>query len=119
MKQTKQGTCLCAVVNHLEHRRASSKIFGVAIIIFSVAIAGKNRFRGQFLSNYRLFRIFLLWQLPHLAMLVARRWMDISPADLGVHVLCFDRKEVCPNNALEANKTNKNNPFTSIPFCLL
>jgi len=43
------------------HRRASSKIFCVARIIFGVTMAGKNRFKYQFLSNYWLFRIFLLW----------------------------------------------------------
>ncbi len=48
------------------HRRASSEIFGVAM-------AEKIRFRYQFLSNYWLFRIFLLWQLPHLGPLVAHR----------------------------------------------
>jgi hypothetical protein len=56
------------------HRRASSKIFGGARINFGVAIAGKNRFRYPFLSNYWLFRIFLVGQLPHFALLAARRW---------------------------------------------
>ncbi len=57
------------------HRRASSKIFGVAM-------AGKNRFRYQFLSNYWLFRIFLLWCE---SVGVGEGWVRVCLDDYKIH----------------------------------